>query len=112
MASDGIADGEQTINTLRALLIGLKTIDLPKTVVLVTEGFVMGDQRSSLLELGNLAAAARTGRMELRANAIAQRIEIDPATGKATGVAYIDATSLEPKSASAYVPPLAAAVVL
>ncbi len=60
IASDGAADAEQTINTLRALLIGLKTIDLPKTVVLVTEGFVMGDQRSSLLELGNLAAAART----------------------------------------------------
>ena len=60
MASDGIADGEQTINTLRALLIGLKTIDVPKTVVLVTEGFVMGTQRSSLVELGNLAAAART----------------------------------------------------
>ena len=60
IASDGIADGEQTINTLRALLLGLKTIDVPKTVVLVTEGFVMGNQRSSLVELGNLAAAART----------------------------------------------------
>jgi VWFA-related protein len=60
IASDGIADGEQTINTLRALLVGLKTIDVPKTVVLVTEGFVMGNQRSSLVELGNLAAAART----------------------------------------------------
>ena len=60
MASDGIVDGEQTINTLRALLLGLKTIDVPKTVVLVTEGFVLGNQRSSLVELGNLAAAART----------------------------------------------------
>jgi hypothetical protein len=60
MASDGIADAEQTINTLRALLLGLKTIDVPKTVVLVTEGFVLGNQRSSLVELGNLAAAART----------------------------------------------------
>jgi VWFA-related protein len=60
IASDGIADGEQTINTLRTLLLGLKTIDVPKTVVLVTEGFVLGNQRSSILELGNLAAAART----------------------------------------------------
>ena len=33
---------------------------MPKTVVLVTEGFVLGNQRSSLVELGNLAAAART----------------------------------------------------
>jgi hypothetical protein len=49
--------------------------------------------------------------MELRANAIAQRIEIDPATGKATGVAYIDATSLEPKSASANVVVICASTI-
>jgi VWFA-related protein len=60
IASDGVADGEQTVNTLRALLTGLKTIEAPKTVVLVTEGFVMGDQRAPLVELGNLAAEART----------------------------------------------------
>ena len=40
IASDGVADAEQTINTLRALLLGLKTIDAPKTLILVTEGFV------------------------------------------------------------------------
>lgn len=58
-----------------------------------------------------LAAAARTGRMELRANAIARRIEIDPATGKATGVAYIDATSRELKSASANVVVICASTI-
>lgn len=38
-----------------------------------------------------LAAAQKTGRMDLRYNAIAKRILTDPSTGKATGVEYIDA---------------------
>jgi choline dehydrogenase-like flavoprotein len=38
-----------------------------------------------------LAAAQRTGRMELRANAVAKQVDVDPNTGKASGVTYIDA---------------------
>ena len=60
MADSGVAEAEQTIAHLRALLIALKTIDLPKTMVIVSEGFVMDDQQSSVVELGNLAIEART----------------------------------------------------
>ncbi len=38
-----------------------------------------------------LVAAAKTGRLELRTNAMVSRIKINPQTGKATGVTYIDA---------------------
>ena len=57
-------DGDATIRALRALLTGLKPIDAPKTLVLVSEGFAMasddGQTASRLAELGSLAAAART----------------------------------------------------
>jgi VWFA-related protein len=60
VAASGAADSDETISALRALLIGLKSIDLPKTIVLVTEGFVLSDQQPSMIEVGNLALAART----------------------------------------------------
>lgn len=60
IAASGAADSDETIAALRALLIGLKSIDLPKTMVLVTEGFVLSDQQPSMVEIGNLALAART----------------------------------------------------
>lgn len=60
LGQQGVNDGEQTIAALRSLLIGLKAIDVPKTLVLLTEGFAMGDQQPSVFELGRLAAAART----------------------------------------------------
>ena len=59
IAAEGTYDGEQTLMVLRNLLTGLRALDAPKTVVLVSEGFVLDDQGRSL-ELGNLAAAART----------------------------------------------------
>ncbi|HCJ5524747.1 TPA: GMC family oxidoreductase [Klebsiella pneumoniae] len=40
-------------------------------------------------------AALDTGRLELRTNAVAKNLLIDPVTGKATGVAYIDRLSRE-----------------
>lgn len=52
-------DGEQTLAVLRALFVALKGIDAPKTVVLVTEGFVLDDTQPSFVEIGTLAAAAR-----------------------------------------------------
>ncbi len=38
-----------------------------------------------------LVAAHKTGRMDLRANAVVKNVIVDDATGKATGVCYIDA---------------------
>lgn len=38
-----------------------------------------------------LVAAAKTGRLELRTNAMVSQIKINPQTGNATGVTYIDA---------------------
>lgn len=42
-------------------------------------------------EVPTLKAALATGRAEIRPDAIAARVETDPATGLATGVTYIDA---------------------
>lgn len=58
-------EADATIHGLRALLLGLRSMDAPKTIVLVSEGFVLhdvdGETVSRLAELGSLAAAARTG---------------------------------------------------
>jgi len=59
-AMNGTNDGLQTINVLRALLNALKSIDGPKTMLLVSEGFIAEDQRQSVIELGAAAAASRT----------------------------------------------------
>ncbi|HUR36146.1 MAG TPA: VWA domain-containing protein [Vicinamibacterales bacterium] len=59
-ALTGTSDGQNTINVLRALLNALKTIDGPKTMLLVSEGFILDDQRAPVIELGAIAAAART----------------------------------------------------
>jgi hypothetical protein len=52
-------DGQATLVSLRALLNGLKTIDAPKTLVFITQGFLLRD-RSDSYDIGSLAAAART----------------------------------------------------
>ena len=59
-AITGTVDGQNTIEVLRALLNALKTIDAPKTMVLISEGFILDEQRAPVIELGALAAAART----------------------------------------------------
>src|ERR1041384_8333648 len=66
IAANGNAETDQTIAALRALLTGLKAIEQPKTMVLVTEGFVMTDQQPSMVEIGNLAVAARTSIYAMR----------------------------------------------
>jgi VWFA-related protein len=53
------ADSNQTIGSLRALFQGLQMIKEPKTVVLVTDGFMLGDEMASLIELGALAMSSR-----------------------------------------------------
>lgn len=59
-AVSGTNDGLQTINVLRALLNALKTIEGPKTLMLISEGFIIDDQRGPVIELGAIAAASRT----------------------------------------------------
>lgn len=59
-AMTGAAAGEGTIRVLRSLLNALKTIDGPKTMIFVSEGFLIDDQRSAVIELGAIAAASRT----------------------------------------------------
>jgi len=48
-----------------------------------------------------LIAAQKTGRMDLRPNAVVRQINTDPATGKATGVTYIDAITKQTHTVSA-----------
>jgi VWFA-related protein len=59
MALEAQANSEMTIASLRTLLRGLTAIDAPKTIIFVSEGFPVEDQRSAVLELGTLAEAAR-----------------------------------------------------
>ncbi len=59
-ARSGAADGRESIATLRNLLTALRGIDAPKTLVFVSEGFLMDDDRQSVVALGSLAAQART----------------------------------------------------
>lgn len=59
-AIDTDFNGRQTLTTIRSLLIALRQIDAPKTMILVSEGFVVQDQLHDVLELSSLSAAART----------------------------------------------------
>ena len=60
VASTAKNEGDVTIRGLRDLLNGLKRIDAPKTLVLMSEGFVMDDRSPEVMELGALASASRT----------------------------------------------------
>jgi VWFA-related protein len=64
-AQDLNRDGEETINALRALFTGLRNIEGAKTLILISEGFILTDQ-NMILELGVMAAAARTSLYVLR----------------------------------------------
>jgi len=65
MADDLNREGDQTITGLRELLRGLRRIEGPKALVLISEGFAMADP-TTVTELGALAAAARTSVYALR----------------------------------------------
>jgi VWFA-related protein len=53
--------GDQTLDALRVLLNALRPLDVPKTVVLVSQGLAFSDYaRPSFAELERTAAAART----------------------------------------------------
>ena len=65
MAIDATRESDATINGLRDLFRGLRPIEGPKTLVLISEGFAMNDI-ARVTELGGLAAAARTSVYALR----------------------------------------------
>ena len=58
-------EGDETIQALGALFTGLRSIDAPKTLILITEGFVSSEP-ARIVELGSMAAAARTSLYALR----------------------------------------------
>ncbi len=59
VAQQSSRDALDTMQNLRQLFIGLGRIDAPKTMILISEGFVLTDE-PTLIELGGLAAEART----------------------------------------------------
>jgi VWFA-related protein len=59
MAQEVRLDADSTLGNLRDLLIGLSRIDAPKTMILISEGFVLNDE-SMIIDLGTMAAQART----------------------------------------------------
>ncbi len=60
ITTDAKHEADQTIQALRDLFIGLRAIDAPKTLIFISEGFILSDLASTLVDLGSLAAAART----------------------------------------------------
>ncbi|HSB85436.1 MAG TPA: hypothetical protein VLD86_03960, partial [Ilumatobacteraceae bacterium] len=66
VATDSQINGELTMSSLRSLLTGLATIDAPKTLIFVSEGFPIEGQQGSVFELGRLAGLARTSVYALR----------------------------------------------
>ena len=54
------ARSDDTVRGLRDLFIGLKAVAGPKTLILISEGFLTDDTAMSVGELGALAAASRT----------------------------------------------------
>jgi VWFA-related protein len=65
LAQSAGQEGDQTIASLRELFNGLRGIEGPKTLILISEGFVLTDT-SLVTQLGSLAAAARTSLYALR----------------------------------------------
>jgi hypothetical protein len=55
LAQDVALDADQTLRSLRDLFAGLSRIDAPKTLILVSEGFVLSDP-ATVFELGAMAA--------------------------------------------------------
>jgi VWFA-related protein len=58
-------EGDQTIASMRELLTGLRRIEGAKTLILISEGFVLTDA-GIITELGGLASAARTSLYAMR----------------------------------------------
>ena len=74
-------EGQTTEGRLRDLLTGLRSIDAPKTLILVSQGFFIDGRRSRIDALASLAAAAQTTIYGLAVNesAFTRRRETSPA---------------------------------
>jgi VWFA-related protein len=59
-------DGQETIAVLRRLLTALRAIDAPKTMLVISEGFIADDQHQAVIDLGAAAAASRTSIFALK----------------------------------------------
>ena len=60
VADQAAGQSDETVHALRELFTSLKTIDAPKTVILLSEGFIATDAADLATELGHLAADARS----------------------------------------------------
>src|SRR5207249_5639883 len=65
LARDTNREADRTIQGLRELLMRLRMVDAPKTLILNSAGFVLSDQ-AMIIDLGRLAAEARTSVYALR----------------------------------------------
>ncbi|HEY7289421.1 MAG TPA: VWA domain-containing protein [Vicinamibacterales bacterium] len=82
LARDSIHEGDETIAALRALFTGLRNIEGAKTLIFISEGFVLTDP-NMIIELGGLAASSRTSLYILRLDnsmfdASVARAPVDP----------------------------------
>jgi VWFA-related protein len=59
-------EGDESVQALTALFNGLRAIDAPKTLIFISEGFVSNENTGRILELGTMAAAARTSLYALK----------------------------------------------
>ena len=59
-------EGDDTVRALAALFAGLGTIDAPKTLIFISEGFISNDNTGRIVELGAMAASARTSLYALK----------------------------------------------
>ena len=60
MARDVLQGADQTIHALRDVLAALRAVDGSKTLIVMSEGFVAETAEARIIELGALAASART----------------------------------------------------
>jgi VWFA-related protein len=59
-------EGDETVQALTALFTGLRAIDAPKTLIFISEGFIANRNSASIVDLGTLAASARTSLYALK----------------------------------------------
>ena len=59
-------DSDESVRALTALFTGLRAIDAPKTLILISEGFIANENTNRIMELGAMAASARTSLYALR----------------------------------------------
>src|SRR5207245_668362 len=66
IAQEAQHSADLTMRGLRNVLLGLRGIDAPKTLILMSEGFVMEGTSAEVADLGTMAAAARTSMYALQ----------------------------------------------